>query len=305
MNMPLGYDKPLYLLPFDHRATFKKELFGIEGEPSPAAREEIRTYKRLVYEALKEALRLGVPREGAALLVDEEYGADIIRDAHILGLTTCLTVEKSGKDEFEFEYGNEFGAHVKRLNPVFAKALVRYNPEGDKELNARQRGKLALFSAFCRKEGYKLLLEPLVHPTHEHLIAVTGERNRFDRELRPGLTLAMMRELQDAGIEPDVWKLEGMEERGNYAKIVAIARNSKARAMVGTIILGRGEGRREVETWLRAGRGVDGIIGFAVGRTVFLEPLRDFKAKRLGEREVIRVMAENYRHFYDIFVGKS
>lgn len=303
--MPLGYDKPLYLLPFDHRSTFKKELFGIEGAPSPKERDEIRAYKWIVYEALKEATRTGVPKEGAALLVDEEHGGDIIRDARAHGLTTCLTAEKSGKDEFEFEYGDEFGAHIKRLNPVFVKALVRYNPEGDKEMNARQREKLRMLSLFCHKEGYKLLLEPLVHPTNEHLIAMGGDRGRFDRELRPKLAFLMMRELQDAGIEPDVWKLEGMEARENYVKTVATARNSKARARVGTIILGRGEGKREVEAWLRAGRDIDGIIGFAVGRTVFLEPLRDFREKRLGKKEAIRVIAENYRHFHAIFTGKE
>lgn len=298
-----GYQKPLYLLPFDHRATFQKELL-LHDRAMPGDREKIALYKEVIYEAFEQALALGVPADGAAVLVDEEFGAGILTDAREKGYVSCLTVEKSGETEFHFQY-EDFRAHIRNFNPTFAKVLVRYNPDGDWALNRRQRSRLKLLSDFCRAEGYKLLLEALVPPTPAQLSATLGDRKLYDRELRPLLTHRLMRELQEEGIEPDIWKLEGSERAEDYAKAAAIAQNSRARSDVGVIILGRGEGKEEVVKWLKAGRGIRGIVGFAVGRTIFLEPLRALHAGAMSREETADVIARHYLYFYDIFIGKE
>lgn len=301
--MALGYNRPLYILPFDHRATFAKAVLGINGTPSREDKNKITEYKDLVYEAFKLAIVKGVPKDGAGLLVDEEYGEKIIKEAGKEGYITCLTVEKSGQEEFDFEYGKDFESHIKKINPTFAKVLIRYNPEGDKELNKRQCEKLKILSDFCQKSGYKFLLEALVPPTNENIIDAGGKKHRYDKYKRPELTATMMRELQDAGVEADVWKLEGMWNELDYKKISAVARNSKERTDVGVVILGRGEEKKDVVTWIRNGSHVKGIIGFAVGRTIFLNPLIKYKNKEIDKATVVNEMADKYKYFYDIFVG--
>src|SRR5271168_2051750 len=144
----LGFDKPLYILPFDHRGSFQKKMFGWDGELSPQQTAEIAAAKRVIYDAFTAAVRAGVPREKAGILVDEQFGAAILRDAAKSGYSTSCPAEKSGQDEFDFEYGEDFAKHIELFNPTFCKVLVRYNPEGDKNLNQRQAARLKRLSDY-------------------------------------------------------------------------------------------------------------------------------------------------------------
>lgn len=261
----------------------------------------VRAYKEIIYDAFKLSIERGISRHEGAILVDEEYGKEILVDAHKQDFITCLTVEKSGQEEFVFEYGDDFGAHIKKINPTFVKALIRYNPEGDQDINERQRVRLKILSEFAHKEGYKFLIEPLIPATEENLKNSGGDKEKYDREMRPALTIKMIMELQASGVEPDVWKIEGMWNSLDYQRVVAVARNSSARADVGVVILGRGENKDEIVDWIKAGRSVRGIIGFAVGRTVFLPPLIDFKNKVIDRREAVEKIAENYKYFHEVF----
>ena len=135
----LGFDKPLYILPFDHRGSFQKKMFGWDGTLTPQQTEEIAAAKRVIYDAFKLAVESGVPKDKAGILVDEQFGAAILRDAHRDGYSTSCSAEKSGQDEFDFEYGEDFAAHIEAFEPTFCKVLVRYNPEGDRGLNRRQK----------------------------------------------------------------------------------------------------------------------------------------------------------------------
>ena len=302
MDEPLGYNKPLYLLPFDHRAFFSKTLLGIDGAVSEKDKTRIQGLKEIIYDAFKVAIASGIPKEHAAILVDEEYGEVILHDARAHEFVTCLTIEKSGQEIFSFEY-EDFKSHINNIKPIFVKALVRYNPEGDREINAAQRERLKELSLFAHAEGYKFLIEPLVPPTANQLYNMGDSRERYDREMRPSLTIEMMKELQRDGIEPDVWKIEGMRNETDYARIVKEARGRVERAQVGVIILGRGEDKKDVELWLTKGKGVDGVIGFAVGRTVFFDPLVKFKDGEISKEKAIEDIAANYKYFYDLFVS--
>src|SRR4051795_8852314 len=110
--MAIGYDRPLYVLPFDHRATFSKTMFGWTGPLTPDQTAEIAAIKDLIYDAFKASLAGGVPRERAGILVDEQFGASILRDASKHGFITACPAEKSGQDEFDFEYGTDFARHI-------------------------------------------------------------------------------------------------------------------------------------------------------------------------------------------------
>lgn len=297
----LGYTIPLYILPFDHRSSFVKNMFGIKGrQPTNDEKQKIIDAKQVIYEAFKKAVAQKIPKENAAILVDEEYGDAILRDARQNGFVTILTSEKSGQEEFDFEYGTDFPSHIEKYNPTFVKALIRYNPEGNKALNTRQKQRLKTLSNYCHSHKYKLLIEPLIPGTKTQLSKVNGDSDKYDQEIRPNLTVLMIRELQDYGIEVDVWKLEGMEKSEDYEKAVVQARN-KGRDNVGVIILGRAAEKHQVERWLKAGSHLEGIIGFAVGRTIFWDPLVEYRDGKTDRQTAVNQVCDNFVHFYKLF----
>ena len=160
--MTVGFDRPLYLLPFDQRASFSKELFGWQGELTPEQTTGIVEVKGIIFDAVREAVAKGVPEQRAGVLVDERFGAGILRDARKEGLITACPAEKSGQDEFEFEYGADFARHIEDVDPTFCKVLVRYNPGGDRALNRRQTARLRQLSDYLQASGRLYMIELLV-----------------------------------------------------------------------------------------------------------------------------------------------
>ncbi len=299
--MNIGYDKPLYILPFDHRGSFTKAMFGWSGALSVEQTAQIAAAKQVIYEGFKVAVSNGVPKEKAGILVDEQFGAAILRDASANGFTTAMPAEKSGVDEFDFEYGDAFVQHIGAFQPSFCKVLVRYNPEGDRALNTRQSQRLKRLSvALNDRERCRFMFELLVPPETTQLDRCTGDKSRYDLELRPALMVAAIQALQDAGVEPDVWKVEGLDRGEDCARIVSAARRG-GRERVGCIVLGRGENDRKVQEWLEVAAGVPGFIGFAVGRTDFWEPLSRWHANTATRAQAIAEIARRYHQFADIF----
>jgi myo-inositol catabolism protein IolC len=109
-----------------------------------------------------------------------------------------------------------------------------------------------------------------------------------------------IQQLQDAGVEPDVWKIEGLDRRNDCEKIVTVARQ-EGRNKVGCILLGRGEDDHKVREWLATASGVPGFIGFAVGRTSFWDALVNWRAKKITREEAVRDIARRYRDFVKTF----
>jgi myo-inositol catabolism protein IolC len=298
----VGFDKPLYVLPFDHRGSFQKKMFGWDGALNLLQTAEIATAKRVIYDAFTAAIRAGVPKEKAGILVDEQFGAAILRDARAAGYATACPAEKSGQDEFDFEYGEDFAKHIEAVHPTFCKVLVRYNPEGDPELNRRQSVRLKLLSDYLHsnQSRSRFMFELLVPAEKAQLERFRGDKKAYDLELRPGLMAQTIEQLQDAGVEPDVWKIEGLEKREDCEKIVAAARRA-GRNRVGCIILGRGEDDRKVREWLTTAAAVPGFIGFAVGRTSFWDPLVDWRSKKITREAAVAEIARRYQEFVEIF----
>jgi myo-inositol catabolism protein IolC len=232
--------------------------------------------------------------------VDEEFGADIIRNASAHGYVTAMSTEKSGSDEFEFEYGNAFARHIEAFQPTFAKALVRYNPDGDAALNKRQTARLKRLSDYCRRVNQKFMFELLVPATEEQKRRVAGETTRYDREIRPSLVVQSIGALQDAGVEPDIWKIEGLDDRYDCEQVVATARRD-GRIEVGCIVLGRAADDAKVEKWLSLAASVPGFIGFAVGRTTFWDAIAGLVTNKSTREEAVSRIAERYGEWAAIF----
>jgi myo-inositol catabolism protein IolC len=302
--MTLGYDKPLYMLAFDHRGSFRRDLLGIAGTPNAAEAERVSDAKRILFEAFEITLRNGVDRQALGLLVDEQYGASIARRAKAVGAALAMPVEKSGQAEFDFEFGEDFGRHIDDFDPTFAKVLVRYNPEGDQDINRRQAERLRRLSDWLHDEGRKFLFELLVPPTPVQLEAVGGEVVRYDTDIRPALVVEAIRELQQAGVEPDIWKIEGLDRREDCEWVAAQARTD-GRGGVACIVLGRAADEARVIHWLEQGAGVPGYIGFAVGRTLWWDQLNAYVSGSLERREAARRIAGNYQRMIRAYTARS
>jgi myo-inositol catabolism protein IolC len=296
-----GYDKPLYILPFDHRGSFQTKMFGWTGPLTIDQTAQIAASKQVIYDGFRAALRAGVPQQKAGILVDEQFGAAILRDARAHAYTTACPAEKSGQEEFDFQYGEDFAEHIEAFRPTFCKVLVRYNPEGAQALNARQAARLNRLSEYLHTKSSSLFMfELLVPPEKAQLTRWKGDKKAYDLELRPRLMVETIEQLQDAGVEPDVWKIEGLDRRKDCENIVAAARRG-GRDKVGCIILGRGEDDAKVHEWLATGSGVPGFIGFAVGRTCFWDPLVNWRAKKITREDAVNDIARRYREFVGAF----
>ena len=298
----LGFNQPLYILPFDHRGSFQKNMFGWHGTLTAEQTAEIAGAKRVIYDAFRKASQTGVPKHKAGILVDEQFGAAILRDAAAEGYFTACPAEKSGQDEFDFEYCETFAEHIEAFDPTFCKVLVRYNPEGDRELNRRQEARLKRLSDYLHsaKSRSLFMFELLVPAEKAQLERLRGDRKAYDLTLRPQLMAEAIQALQDAGVEPDVWKIEGLECRADCENVVAAARR-QGRKQVGCIILGRGESDAKVREWLSIAAAVPGFIGFAVGRTSFWDPLVNWLARRVTRDQAVDQISARYHEFVTIF----
>jgi len=301
-RVEIGFTRDLFIMPFDHRGSFQEKLFGITGRnPTPEETQLIASYKQIIYDGFKKAVAAGVPKDKAGILVDEQFGTEILKDAALQGYMTACCAEKSAQEEFDFEYGNQYGAHILKFNPTFVKVLVRYNPQGNAALNHRQAERLKQLSDYCHSHGNKLMFELLVPALAEQLTAMGGDLAKYDRELRPKLMIQTMKQIQDYGIEADIWKLEGIETREDSHQVAQQARIG-GRQNVGVIVLGRGENVEKVKHWLTTAAQTPGLIGFAVGRTIFWDPLKDTKDGKISKEEAIQQIAKNYKAFCDLWI---
>ncbi len=289
---------------FDHRTSFTRKMFGIEGrEVTADEKKQISDYKRMIFEGFKRALQKGVPKDTGGLLVDEEFGADILREAGKSGLTFAMPLEKSGQHEFDFEYGEDYPAHIEEFDPVLVKVLVRYNPAGDVMMNKRQLERLHGLSDYLVSIRKPFLFELLVPATEKQLGDVGGSKERYDREVRPRLMVEAMRQIQDGHVEPTVWKLEGVERPEDARAVVGQAQRDGRKAAV--ITLGRGASKEMVQMWLKVGAKIPGIIGFAVGRTIFWDPLAEFKAGKITRDQAVEKIAQNYYEFSSLWLSEK
>jgi 5-dehydro-2-deoxygluconokinase len=251
------------------------------------------------------AVERGAEPSATGVLVDEQFGGDIPQDAMEKGLELAMPVEKSGQNEFDFDYGADFGTHIEKFNPNFSKVLVRYNSEDDAVMNERQLGRLKQLADWLHGHDRKFLFELLVPATDAQLASVGGDSDRYDAELRPELMRRAIEEIQNFGIEVDVWKIEGVDERSDAETIAQQTRSGEGRENVTCVLLGRGASTEKVEHWLEQASGVDGFIGFAIGRSIWWDALKGFLGKELERDVAAAQIADNYLHFVEVYEGEK
>ncbi|WP_420368872.1 2-deoxy-5-keto-D-gluconate 6-phosphate aldolase domain-containing protein [Curtobacterium sp. L1-20] len=290
---------PLFLFAMDQRSSLLEHTYDESGgEPvDEAEAQRVRAGKQLVYRGVLSAIGAGAAREHTGVLVDERYGADVARLVKEAGLQLAMPVERSGREWFELEYGDDWTAHVDAFDPDFVKVLVRDNPAFDPERRAQQAADLAAVSRALHDAGRPFLVELLVPGTDEQQASVDD----YDRDLRPDLVVQVLEYLQDHGVEADVWKLEGLDAREDAERVVATARRG-GRDGVQCIVLGRDAPEEQLDHWLRTAAPVDGFVGFAIGRSNWEEPLEDVVREHLDTHAAEQLIAANYRHFVDTWL---
>jgi myo-inositol catabolism protein IolC len=303
--MALGYDGKLYILAFDHRGSFQKKMFGIQGDPTPEETEKIADAKHLIFEGMLVAVREGAEAGATGVLVDEQFGSNIPEQAREHGLKLAMPVEKSGQDDFDFEYGDDFAAHIEKFNPDFSKVLVRYNSDGDAAMNKEQLVRLKRLADWLHSGDRKFLFELLVPATDEQLASVGGDTDRYDAELRPELMRRAIEDAQNFGVEVDVWKIEGVDEQSDAAMLAEQARSGEGREGVTCVLLGRGASTEKVEQWLEQAAPVEGFIGFAIGRSIWWDALSAFLNDGLDREAAAKQIADNYLHFVKVYEGAA
>lgn len=266
--------RPFFILPFDHRGTFAKKLMGGDYPPSPEVSEQIKKMKNVIFDAFLEAKsQEPLLEKHGAILVDLEFGAEIIEKAQKMSIPFAVSTEKSGQELFTFEYGDNFGQKLTEVLPTYAKALVRYDHR-KKDDNVVQRKRLRMLSDYCELNQMGLMIEPLMK----------AEDPLVDQ------IVTCMKEMLSDGIKPTLWKIEGLDNLEDWNKVKAVTD-------IDVIVLGRGENREAVERWIETGAKSDFVDGFAIGRTIFFDALVEFKDEKINREEAVQKIAKNYLYF--------
>lgn len=303
--MAPGYDQHLFVLAFDHRGpTHQRQVFGVAGNPTPDEVARITDAKSVVFEGFAQAVGEGAPADRAGILVDAEFGADVAHKAKANGWICAMPVERSGVVPLELEDGDDLAARVEDFDPTFTKVLVRYNPDGNTVDNERSVAVLLGLSRWLRDADRRLLCELIVPAELAQLAAVEGDERRYEREVRPSLMRRSIAELQDAGVEPDVWKLEGIDRAEDCETIAAQARTG-GRDRVGCVVLGAGAPPEQVDHWLRTAAGVDGYLGFAVGRTIWSDPVQRYLRGSLSRADAAGRICAGFLRAIAVYDGSA
>jgi myo-inositol catabolism protein IolC len=278
---------PLFVLAFDHRASLMRSFFGIEADPSDVDVDRARAAKRVIADALLSSVANGhVPAPDAGALVDATFGGDAIAALRAGGIRFAVPVEESGRAELALEEG--WRARLDELRPAWAKVLVRYNPDGDGAMNRRQRSRLGELSAHCSRRGLPLMVELIVPPEPAQVGPL------YDTQVRPRSTVRAIEEIRGDGIAADVWKVEGLERREDTHRV-------SAAAGAPCIVLGRGADAEAVDRWLLAAAGVEGYDGFAIGRSIWWDPLGDWVKGVISRNAAVARIAERYERFVAVY----
>ena len=253
--MALGYDGKLYILAFDHRGSFQKKMFGIEGDPTPEETDDDQRRQEADLRGHGDRRRARRRRRRRRACSSTSSSAPTSRRSPAsTGSSSPSRSRSPARTEFDFQYDEDFGQHILDNDPDFSKVLVRLNPDGDAEMNERQLGRLKELADWLHENGRLFLFELLVPAEDAQLESVGGDTDRYDAELRPELMRRAIEQIQDFGIEVDIWKIEGVDAQEDAEMLIKQTRTGEGRENVTSVLLGRGASDEKVDHWLRRRR---------------------------------------------------
>jgi myo-inositol catabolism protein IolC len=296
-------DRALLILAADHRNSLERDLYGLSAPPAPVQAARIAADKLLIYQALLDAAATLPAEVQPGVLIDEQYGASAAELASRSGgaVNLSMPIEASGEEWFHFAYGEDWQAHAGFFATDHAKVLVRDNPGLDPVEREGQATRLAEVSAWAHAAGKSLILELLVPASDADTKAVGGDSARYDVELRPGLTVETIRYLQDHGVEPAIWKVEGLDRHDDAVAVVDVARRDGRQA--DCIVLGRHAPHDKLDHWLEVAAPLPGFVGFAIGRSIWWDALHAHLRHHCTAAEARRRITGEYLDFANYYLS--
>lgn len=292
----------LLILAMDHRDSLERELYRLTAPPTPVQAARIAADKLLVYRALLDAAAQLPSGARPGVLVDEQYGASVAELAqHVSTLDLAMPIEASGHPWFQFAFGESWKSHAEFFATDHSKVLIRDNPGFDDADRTKQAATIAKVSAWAQTAGRPLMVELLVPATDADLASVGGDALRYDAEVRAGLTVRVIHDLQDAGVEPTLWKVEGLESTADAREVAGAACRDGRTARC--IVLGRHAPADRLDHWLEAAAPVSDFVGFAIGRSIWWDALGDLLAGTIDEAEARKRIAANYLQYANDFLA--
>jgi 5-dehydro-2-deoxygluconokinase len=291
----------LFILAMDQRDSIEQKLYELDTAPTPEESASIAANKLLVYRGFLDA----VPHlpDGAVpgFLVDEQYGgsAAVLAEADDR-VSLAMPIEASGREWFDFEFGHDWRTHAEFFGAKHPKVLIHDNPGLPLEDREEQANKVAGISAWAKQADRAFIVELLVGATDEDMAKVDGDTDRYDKEIRPDLTVQVIEFLQDHGVEPAIWKIEGLAQREDAERVAAAARRGGREGRC--IVLGRHAPQEQLDEWLRVAAPVEGFVGFAIGRSNWWDALEGRLDGSLDEDAVREQVAANYTHFVHTYL---
>jgi myo-inositol catabolism protein IolC len=262
----------LLILAADHRSSLERDLYGLTAAPTPEQAAWISADKMLIYQALLDAVPELAPSAQPGILIDEQYGAAIAELAARTGgvVSLAMPVEASGEQWFRHAY-DDWQVHAGFFATDYAKIAIRDHPGLEPGQRAAQADRLATVSDWAAANDRALIVELLVPASAADLAAAGGVVASYDATLRPERTVQVIEFLQDHGVVPAVWGVEGLDQHDDAVAIAAAARRGGRAA--DCIVLGRQAGEDRLDHWLQVAAPVPGFTGFAIGRSIWWHPL--------------------------------
>ena len=206
-----------------------------------------------------------------------------------------MPIEASGQEWFDFAYGHDWRTHAEFFGAQAPEGPDPRQPRPRRAGPRRAGGQGRHGLLVGARAGRDFIVELLVPAQDEDLAKVDGDTDRYDREIRPELTVQAIEFLQDHGVEPAIWKIEGLAQREDAERVAAAARRGGRDGRC--IVLGRHAPQDQLDEWLRVAAPVEGFIGFAIGRSVWWDALEGRLAEQLDEAAARKQVADNYTHF--------
>ena len=270
LGKPRNY--PLQVLAFDHRTQFEDSC---KQHNQPTSR--ITEFKSLVFEGFKK-VATERPDLPLALLVDPQYGADILQDSAYAFYSVGAPIEQAGSYPVEWLCGEELHEHLlSRPSEWFIKVLWHYHtdlPAAEKE---RQLIQLKRLEEICQLLDRRLMLE-LILPAH-----LSQDGNAM---------AAAIDEVYEAQITPFWWKIMALDTKMEWQHVTAALDRHDSEA--GIIVLGKNAPLETFPAWFKTLRSTPHTCGFAIGRSIFWKPWESFVSGSMAPDEIPSIIEKNY-----------
>ncbi len=270
LGKPRNY--PLQVLAFDHRTQFEDSC---KQHNQPTSR--ITEFKSLVFEGFKK-VATERPDLQLALLVDPQYGADILQDSAYASYSVGAPIEQAGSYPVEWLCGEELHEHLlSRPSEWFVKVLWHYHtdlPAAEKE---RQLIQLKRLEEICQLLDRRLMLE-LILPAH-----LSQDGNAM---------AAAIDEVYEAQITPFWWKIMALDTKMEWQQVTAALDRHDSEA--GIIVLGKNAPLETFPAWFKILRSTPHTCGFAIGRSIFWKPWESFISGSMAPDEIPSIIEKNY-----------